>query len=139
MQRLPCKQLGVPFPPLPIFFMDCSPPLLVHSSKIASNVHEVTKKCIFDVDNPSICKRCIKFDLPCHFKLSLQGGCNNLMGGKYLMIACSSIVQATIKTTMIVCHPVGEVRSIQQLHQSPLVQALMMTTKIVAHIPPPTG
>ena len=52
------------------------------------------QKCIFNVDNPSICKRCIKFDLPCHFKLSLQGRHNNLMaassqwgGGKYLIIA----------------------------------------------------
>ncbi len=72
-------------------------PLTTTVSPLQRNCVQCTlshQKCIFEANHPSQCKRCIKFNLPCYFKLSSQGRRNDLTTAlsrigvrKYPMIA----------------------------------------------------
>ncbi len=48
------------------------------------------QQCRFDADSPSQCKCCIKFWLPCLFKLSFQGCCNDLKASFFANIVVNS-------------------------------------------------
>ena len=57
------------------------------------------RKCIFDVNNQSSCNRCIKFGLPCVFKLSSQGQRNDISASTTVSSTAAYAKQAVTTTT----------------------------------------